>query len=87
MAGLFFFATVERVVEGDNQRRGMIAKLAGFEEPLFLLLEDQLVVPEAGSQCLVLGVNFRGRMAQWGDNPLKLTSAPIVVPGVIVKLE
>jgi S1-C subfamily serine protease len=86
LAGLFFFATIERLVEGDG-RRGLIATLAGFEERVFLPLEDQLVVPEAGSQCLVLGVNLNGRVAQWGDNPLKLISAPIVMPGLIVKLE
>lgn len=86
LAGLFFFATVERLVEAEK-RRGLICTLAGFDEPVFLALEDQLVVPEAGAQCLVLGVNYNGRVAQWGDNPLKLISAPIVVPGVILKLE
>ena len=64
-----------------------VATLAGFEEPLFLPLEDQLIAPEAGAQVLVLGVNYHGRFAQWGDNPLKLTSAPIIVPGVIITLE
>jgi hypothetical protein len=87
MAGQFLFATIERVVAGDNNRRGLIAKLAGFDEPLFLPLEDQLVPPDAGAQVLVLGVNYQGRVAQWGDNPLKLTSAPIIVPGVIITLE
>lgn len=87
MAGQFFFATIERVVAGDDQRRGLIAKLAGFDEPLFLPLEDQLVPPDAGAQVLVLGVNYQGRVAQWGDNPLQLTSAPIIVPGLIIKLE
>lgn len=87
MAGQFLFATIERVVGGDDNRRGLIAKLAGFDEPLFLPLEDQLVPPEAGAQVLVLGVNYQGRVVQWGDNPLKLTSAPIIVPGVIITLE
>jgi S1-C subfamily serine protease len=87
MAGQFLFATIERVVTGDDQRRGLIATLAGFDEPLFLPLEDQLVPPEAGAQVLVLGVNYQGRVAQWGDNPLKLISAPIIVPGVMIQLE
>lgn len=87
MAGLFFFATVERLVAGDDQRRGLIATLAGFDEPVFLPLEDQLVTPEAGAQILVLGVNYHGRVAQWGDNPLKLTSALIVMPGVMIELQ
>jgi S1-C subfamily serine protease len=86
LAGLFFFATIERAVEGNDGRRGLIATLAGFDEPVFLALEDQLIVPEAGSQCLVLGVNLNGRTVQWGDNPLKLKTAPVIVPGVMVKL-
>lgn len=86
VAGLFLFATIERVVAGDG-RRGLIATLAGFEEPLFIALEDQLSPPEAGSQILLLGVNYQGRVAQWGDNPLKRTSAPIIVPGLMIELE
>jgi hypothetical protein len=86
LAGLFFFATIERVVEGPGERRGALATLAGFEESVFLTLDDQLVIPEANSQCLVLGVNLKGRVVQWGENPLQLDSAPVIVPGMILKL-
>jgi hypothetical protein len=87
MTGLFLFATIERVVTGNDGRRGLIATLAGFDEPLFLPLEDQLNPPEAGAQVLLLGVNYQGRVVQWGDNPLKLTSAPIIVPGLMIELK
>ena len=87
MAGLFLFATIERIVAGEDGRRGLIAALAGFDEPLFLPLEDQLNPPEAGAQVLVLGVNYQGHVVQWGNNPLKLTSAPIIVPGLMIELK
>jgi len=86
-AGLFFFATIERVVDGDDGRRGLVATLAGFDQPLFLALTGELVVPEAGSQCLVLGVNDQGRLAQWRDQAMRQVSAPIIVPGAIVRLD
>lgn len=86
LSGLFLFATIERVVEEDS-RRGLIATLAGFEESLFIPLEDQLVPPEAGAQVLVLGVTHQGRVAPWRDEPPKPTSFPIVVPGLMIELE
>jgi hypothetical protein len=87
LAGLFFFATIDRMVHGHDGRRGLLARLAGFDDPVFLVLDEQLVVPEAGDQCLVVGVNLNGRVVQWGENPLMLQSAPIIVPGAMIKLE
>jgi hypothetical protein len=87
LAGLVFFVTIDRIVSGDDGRRGIIATVAGLGTPVFLILEDQLVVPEPGAQCLVLGVNYRGRTAEWGDNPLKLIQAPLILPGALVELK
>lgn len=87
MSGVVFFATLERVVEGDNGARGAIFKLAGADQPIFVPLEEQLVVPQPGLQCLVLGINYAGHTVRYGDNPLKLIVAPVIATRTIIPLE
>jgi hypothetical protein len=86
-SGLFMFVSIERIVEGDEGERGLIANLAGFERPLFIPLpHDQLAVPQAGAQCLLLGVNPRGEAVKYGNNPLKPVIAPVIVTRTIINL-
>lgn len=87
MEGQFLFATVERVVEGDDGTRGAILKLAGEAQPLFLPLDRELSLPDAGLQCLVLGVNYDGHRVRYGDNPLKLITAPVIATRTILPLK
>lgn len=87
LSGLICFATVQRVVQSPQGGRGAILILAGFDQLLFIPLEGELTVPAVNAQCVLIGVNFRGRIVQWGDNPLELQSAPVIMPGVILEME
>jgi S1-C subfamily serine protease len=87
LAGVFLFGTVERVVEGDGGSRGMLMQLAGFDDLLFLPLDGQLLDPVAGTHCLVLGVNDNGRRVYFGDNPLRLSTAHVIVSRTILPLD
>jgi S1-C subfamily serine protease len=87
LAGLYFFGTVERIVEGENGSRGMLMKLAGFERTLFLPLDGMLFTAAPGTHCLVLGVNANGRTVRYGDNPLALITAPVIASRTILPLE
>jgi hypothetical protein len=86
-AGLFLFASVERLVEGEQGRRGLIAQLAGSEQPLFLELpHDLLTIPAPGAQCLVLGVHPTGKDVRYGANPLRPIIAPVILTGLVWEL-
>lgn len=86
MAGVFFFGTVDRTVEGDDGSRGVLMQLAGFRQMLFVPLDGNLVVLTPGTHCLILGVNDNGRTVHYGDNPLKLVTAPVIVSRTILPL-
>ncbi len=85
--GLFFFATVDRVVAGEDGVRGMLCELAGFKKTLLIPLDGIKLDPEPGTHCLVLGVNHRGQQVHYGDNPLKLNRAPVIISRLILVLE
>jgi S1-C subfamily serine protease len=87
MAGLAFFGTIERVVQGSGGERGAIVRLAGFERQMFLPLTGRLLLPEAGQQCFLIGVNDRGRSLSYGDNPLQPHVLPILRAPLIVPLD
>jgi S1-C subfamily serine protease len=93
LAGVFMIGTVERIFSGPRHRgatdRGQLAAivvLAGFEQRLLVPLESGLNAPEPGSQCLIVGVNDRGRTVQYGENPLDPIVAPVVVAAEIIAL-
>jgi S1-C subfamily serine protease len=86
LAGLVFIGTLERIVAGERGQRAAIVVLAGFQQRMLVPLEGVLSVPEAGSQCLFVGVNDRGKTVQYGENPLQPIVAPIVVCPVVVVL-
>jgi S1-C subfamily serine protease len=86
-AGVVFFGSVQRVVEGKQGERALLVKLAGFEQTMLVPLTGRLSVPEAGAQCLFWGVNDRGRTVRYGDNPLQPTIASVIVAPVIVPLK
>lgn len=86
-AGVVFFGTVQRIVEGKKKERALLVQLAGFDQMLLVPLAGQLSGPEAGAQCLFIGVNDRGRTVRYGDNPLQPTIAPVIIAPVIVPLK
>jgi S1-C subfamily serine protease len=86
-AGVVFFGTVQRVVEGKRQERALLVQLAGFDQMLLVPVVGQLSAPEAGAQCLFVGVNDRGRTVRYGDNPLQPTVASVIIAPVIVPLK
>jgi len=73
-------------VEGDEGARGAIVKIAGDEQRLFLPLDRELSIPDAGLQCLVLGVNYDGHTVRYGDNPLRPITAPVIATRTILPL-
>lgn len=85
-AGVFFFGSVQRIVEGKKKERALLVQLAGFEQMLLVPLPDQLSGLEAGANCLFVGVNDRGRTVRYGDNPLQPIVAPVIIAPVIVPL-
>lgn len=86
MAGLIFFGSIERIVEGPRDERAAIVRLAGFDRRVLVPLTGRLNIPEPGQQCLVVGVNDRGRTASMGDNPLRQTVLPIVNAPLLLRL-
>jgi S1-C subfamily serine protease len=86
LAGLVFIGTIERLVSGPDGQQAAIVLLAGFEQRLLLPVEPGLSLPEPGAQCLIVGVNDRGRSVQYGDNPLDPIVAPVVIAPVIIVL-
>jgi hypothetical protein len=86
-AGVVFFGSVQRIVEGRKNERALLVQLAGFEQMLLVPLADRLSGPEPGAQCLFVGVNDRGRTVRYGDNPLQPIVAPVIIAPVIVPLK
>jgi S1-C subfamily serine protease len=85
-AGLFFFGSVQRVVAGPTGEQALLVQLAGFDQMLLVPLTSELSVPPAGAQCLFVGVNDRGRVVRYGDNPLQPIVAPVLIAPIIVPL-
>jgi hypothetical protein len=54
---------------------------------LFVPLEGQLLSPPPGKIYAVLGANLRGEVIRYGDNPLKLIAAPVLVSRTLVPIE
>ena len=85
-AGVMFFGTVERTVTGEAGTRGLLMELAGTEQMLFLPLDGSLFTAEPGTTCLVLGVNYDGQVVRYGENPLRLISAPVIASRTLIAL-
>ena len=86
LVGLFLFATVERVVRGDDGEQGALLRMAGVESTIYVPLDGQLELPEPNQQCLLLGLNYEGRKLRYGDNPLKLITAHVVASHTLLPL-
>lgn len=86
-SGIVCFATVQRVVHSDDGSRGMMMSLAGFDQTFFVPLDGILLDPVPGTHYLLLGINHNGREVHYGENPLKLESAPVIVSRTILPLE
>ena len=61
-------------------------QLAGTEQMLFLPLDGSLFDAEPGTTCLVLGVNYDGKVVRYGENPLRLITAPVIASRSFVPL-
>jgi S1-C subfamily serine protease len=86
MTGLVLIGTIERIVAAQDGKRAAIVVLAGFQQRLLVPLDSGLSVPDAGSQCLIVGVNDRGRTVQYGDNPLDPITAPVIIAPIVIVL-
>jgi len=82
--GVFFFGSVVRVVEGPGGTKGALMEVAGFERMVFVRIDTMFVDIEAGTQCLVVGVNDQGQVVRFGDNPLKLEVAHVIATRTIL---
>ena len=85
-AGLFFFAQVEKVVQGPDGSRAAVFLLSGMERRMLTPLDGLLIRLEPGAFYLVLGVNYEGRTIRYGENPLDPVIAPVVVSRTILPL-
>ncbi len=84
--GVFFVATVQRLVSSDDGSRGMMVQLSGSKQSVFIPLDGLLLEPQPAEFLLILGMNHNGRYVQFGDNPLKLNKAPVVVSRTMLSL-
>ncbi len=84
--GVFFFGTVQRTVSGRDGSRAALVTLAGLDRSLFIPLDGQLLDPAPGTSCLIMGVNYQGRVVRYGDNPLQPIVAPVIVSRTIIPL-
>jgi hypothetical protein len=84
--GVFFFGSVDRVVEGDDGTRAALIRVAGFERMVFVRIDTLLIHLEPGTQCLVVGVNDQGQFVRYGDNPLDLEMAHVIATRTILPL-
>lgn len=87
LAGVAVFAQVIRFVEGDRGSRGMLMRVAGQEQTIFVPLDGQLQHPAVKTNCLVLGVNYDGQMVRYGDNPLRLIESPVIVSEMVLPID
>lgn len=85
MSGQFFLATTQRQVEGQG-KKGLLVKLAGFDDSILLPINANVKIPPPGSQVLVLGGNLEGRSIPFGENPLSLLAAHLITPALIIPL-
>lgn len=88
LEGVFVFGQVERLLEGaEGTRRGVLVKLLGHEQIIFLPLNDtqKEFKPAAGMKFLIAGVSF-GASLHYGDNPLEPKEAPIVLSETFIEL-
>jgi S1-C subfamily serine protease len=85
--GVFCFIEVERTVEGERGQRGMLVHLIGSERPLFISLDGQFLQPQPGQTFALFGANFSGEVVRYGDNPLKLITAPVIVSRTFIPVE
>jgi S1-C subfamily serine protease len=85
--GVFFFAEVERVVSNSQGQRGMLMELVGSRQTLFVPLDGQLLEPVAGTIYGVFGINLRGDVVRYGDNPLQLIVAPVIISRTLIEVK
>lgn len=83
-AGVFLFADVERVVDGDDGQQAVLLRLSGTDQMLFVPVEGALEAPRPGTSCLLLGVNYDGRTVRYGENPLQPIIAPVIISRTIL---
>jgi hypothetical protein len=85
--GVFFFGSVDRVVEGPDRTKGALIRVAGFERMVFVRIDTLLISLRPGTQCLVVGVNDQGQVVRFGDNPLNLEVAHVIATRTILPLD
>jgi len=87
LSGVFLIGTLLRIVEGGDGSTGALIQVSGLDKSLFVPLAGELFTAPEGTSLLVLGVNYNGRVVRYGDNPLKLKVAPVVVAGALIRMD
>ena len=62
----------------------MLMQVAGQDQTIFIPLDGQIGNPPEGAHCLVFGVNYDGQVVRYGDNPLQLEVAPVIISEVVL---
>ncbi len=84
-AGEFAFVTVNKSFQGEGKEAGLQVSLIGGDKKFFIPLEDGAPMIAAGGKLLVVGV-LTPWTIQYGDNPLKPSSARIILSRLVVPL-
>jgi S1-C subfamily serine protease len=87
LSGVFLVGTLLRIVEGSDRSSGALIQISGLEKTFFVPLAGRLFSAPPGTSLLVLGVNYNGRVVRYGDNPLQLKTAPVIVTGALIRMD
>jgi len=82
-SGVFVLGRVERLWEGEDDRRGLLIALPRMERRLFVPLIGPMSAPAVGQGCLLLGIAYPANLP-YGDNPLNPRQAQVVLSGAVV---
>jgi len=63
----------------------MLVLLSGYDQKVFVPLNNIFLSPQPGAHYLIVGFN-NGQVVRFGENPLDLEVAPVVVSRTIVPL-
>ena len=83
--GVFLFGTALRTFADKDGRKGVVLKLTGTAEEVFVPLQEGIDDPAANTEHLVLGVG-RGTMFL-GENPLNQKEVPLVLSYTMIKID
>jgi S1-C subfamily serine protease len=84
-AGEFAFVTVDKRFQGEGKEAGLQVSLIGGDRKFFIPLDDGSLAVAEGGRLLVVGMLTPWKI-QYGDNPLKPSSARVIYSKVVVPI-